>query len=313
MFPICLEKKMSSSVLHDAPRWSQPVAQLDGFSHHYATVDGVRLHYVSGGNRSGETLLLLAGFPQSWFAWRQVMALLGDRYFIIAPDLPGQGDSDKPLSGYDTTSLAQKVQGLLQHLNISSYYLAAHDVGAWVAWPYATLYRHQVKKLALLDAGIPGVTLPEALPATPDKAWKTWHFAFHLLPDLPEALIEGREAIYLEWFLKRKAASPMVFGEEEMAEYTRLLKQDGALRAGLAPYREVMLSAAQNRELLQQMGKLQLPLLAVSADQGSIPDMAVSLREFADDVSGIKIAHCGHFIPDEQPQALADALRTFFP
>ncbi|WP_277976157.1 alpha/beta fold hydrolase [Pantoea endophytica] len=303
---------MSASVIKYAQGWTQPFNALDGFSHHYVTVDGVRLHYVSGGNANRETLLLLAGFPQSWFAWRQVMALLGDRYFIIAPDLPGQGDSDKPLSGYDTTSLAQKVQGMMQQLGHESYYLAAHDVGAWVAWPYATLFSDQVKKLALLDAGIPGVTLPESLPATPDKAWKTWHFAFHLLPDLPEALIEGREAIYLEWFLKRKAASPMVFGDEDMAEYTRLLQQKGAIRAGMATYREVTVSAAQNRALLKERGKLALPLLAISADQGSIPDMALPLREFAADVTGIKIAHCGHFIPDEQPQALADALREFF-
>lgn len=303
---------MSASVIKHAQVWTQPFNALDGFSHHYATVDGVRLHYVSGGNANGETLLLLAGFPQSWFAWRQVMALLGDRYFIIAPDLPGQGDSDKPLSGYDTTSLAQNVQGLMQQLGHESYYLAAHDVGAWVAWPYATLFSDQVKKLALLDAGIPGVTLPESLPATPDKAWKTWHFAFHLLPDLPEALIEGREAIYLEWFLKRKAASPMVFGDEDMAEYTRLLQQKGAIRAGMATYREVTVSAAQNRALLKERGKFALPLLAISADQGSIPDMALPLREFAADVTGIKIAHCGHFIPDEQPQALAEALSEFF-
>lgn len=303
---------MSASVIKHAQVWTQPFNALDGFSHHYATVDGVRLHYVSGGNANGETLLLLAGFPQSWFAWRQVMALLGDRYFIIAPDLPGQGDSDKPLSGYDTTSLAQNVQGLMQQLGYESYYLAAHDVGAWVAWPYATLFSDQVKKLALLDAGIPGVTLPESLPATPDKAWKTWHFAFHLLPDLPEALIEGREAIYLEWFLKRKAASPMVFGDEDMAEYTRLLQQKGAIRAGMATYREVTVSAAQNRALLKERGKFALPLLAISADQGSIPDMALPLREFAADVTGIKIAHCGHFIPDEQPQALAEALSEFF-
>ncbi|MBK0122547.1 alpha/beta hydrolase [Pantoea sp. S61] len=303
---------MKASELKITSRWSQPVANLPGFSHHYATVDGVRIHYVSGGNPQGESLVLLAGFPQSWFAWRKVMALLGDRYAIIAPDLPGQGDSDKPNSGYDTTSLAEKVQGLLQQLNIHHYYLAAHDVGAWVAWPFALRYANQIKKLALLDAGIPGVTLPDALPATPDKAWKTWHFGFHLLPDLPEALIAGREEIYLEWFLKRKAVSPMVFDAEDMAEYTRLLQQNGALRAGMAAYREVSVSAEQNRALLRDNGKLRVPLLAISADQGSIPDVAIPLQEFAAEVSGIKIAHCGHFIPDEQPQALAEALREFF-
>lgn len=156
------------------------------------------------------------------------------------------------------------------------------------------------------------MTLPDALPATPDKAWKTWHFAFHLLPDLPEALIAGREEIYLDWFLKRKAVSPMVFDAEDMAEYVRLLQQNGALRAGMAAYREVSVSAEQNRAWLHDNGKLTVPLLAVSADQGSIPDMAIPLQEFAAEVSGIKIAHCGHFIPDEQPQALAEALREFF-
>lgn len=297
---------------HPLPQaWSQPVVGMPDFAHYYATIEGVRLHYVAGGNPQGEALLLLAGFPQSWYAWHKVMARLADRYYIIAPDLPGQGDSDKPQSGYDTQALAGKVSGLMQTLNVERYYLAAHDVGAWVAWPCALLYGQQVLKLALLDAGIPGVTLPEALPVTPDKAWKTWHFAFHLLPDLPEALISGREEIYLEWFLRRKTASPMAFSDADLSEYVRLLKQNGALRAGLAPYREVTLSAAQNRSLSEQ-GKMTLPLLAISADQGSIADMAEPLRQFADNVTGIRIAHSGHFIPDEQPQALSEALAAFF-
>jgi pimeloyl-ACP methyl ester carboxylesterase len=249
--------------------WSQPVDTLPDFAHFYATVDGLRLHYVRGGNPHGEVLLLLAGFPQSWYAWRKVMALMGDRYDIIALDLPGQGDSDKPQTGYDTLTLAGKVFGLMQKLEIERHYLAAHDVGAWVAWPYAMRYSQQVIKLALLDAGIPGITMPDALPVTPDKAWKTWHFAFHLLPDLPEALIRGREDIYLEWFLRRKAASPMVFSDEDIAEYVRLMRQSGALRTGLAPYREVTVSAAQNVTLCAQ-GKLTLPLLAISADEGPL-------------------------------------------
>ncbi|HEJ9095551.1 alpha/beta fold hydrolase [Serratia odorifera] len=291
--------------------WSQPIANMPGFAHYYTTVEGTRLHYVRGGNPQGEVLLLLAGFPQSWYAWHQVMTRLAARYHIIAPDLPGQGDSDKPQSGYDTQALAEKIAGLMQQLGIERHYLAAHDVGAWVAWPYAVRYSQQVLKLALLDAGIPGITLPESLAVTQDKAWKTWHFAFHLLPDLPEALISGREEIYLQWFLRRKTASPMAFSDDDMLEYVRLLKQNGALRAGLAPYREVELSAAQNRAQCKQ-GKLTLPVLAISADQGSIPDMATPLRQFADNVIGITIAHSGHFIPDEQPQALSEAMAEFF-
>ncbi|MCR1567992.1 MAG: alpha/beta fold hydrolase [Mixta calida] len=269
------------------------------------------MHYVMGGDAAGETLVLLAGFPQSWYAWRKVMSMLATSYRIIALDLPGQGDSDRPETGYDTRALAEKVHGLLAQLHIDRYFIAAHDVGAWVAWPYAALYRDEVRALALLDAGIPGVTLPDALPVSPDKAWKTWHFAFHVIPDLPEALIAGRERLYIDWFLKRKAARPDCFTDEDIDEYLRVLMINGGLRAGLGYYRAAALSAAQNRELLQT-GPLSMPILALSADQGSIADMAAPLRPFAENVSGVLIPHCGHFIPDEQPQAVANELRAFF-
>lgn len=284
---------------------------LPGFEHRYATVDGIRMHYVTGGNPDGETVVLLAGFPQSWYAWRGVMQLLAPTYRVIAPDLPGQGDSDRPESGYDTQSLAEKVHGLLAELSISHCLLAAHDVGAWVAWPYASLYGSEVRKLVLLDAGIPGVTLPDSLPVTPDKAWKTWHFAFHALPDLPEALIAGNERVYLDWFLKRKTACPDVFSAEDMDEYLRILMLNGGLRAGLAYYRAAALSATQNRERVKK-GKLTMPILAISAEQGSIADMAAPLRPFAENVSGVWVPHCGHFLPEEQPQVIARELSSFF-
>lgn len=284
---------------------------LPGFEHRYALVDGVRIHYVTGGNPAGDTLVLLAGFPQSWYAWRKVMQLMGSKYHIFAPDLPGQGDSDRPATGYDTRSLADKVHGLLSQLRMTRYFLAAHDVGAWVAWPYAALYPHEVRRLALLDAGIPGITLPDALPFSPDQAWRTWHFAFHTLLDLPEALITGRERLYLEWFLKRKTATPEIFSDEDIDEYLRVFSASGGLRAGLAYYRAVAQSAAQNRAL-QAEGPLSVPILAISAGQGSIADMAAPLRPFADHVEGVLVPHSGHFLPEEQPQAIARELNTFF-
>ncbi len=305
-----MTQNMPSTSVATAP-FGTPDPTLKGFHHHYATVDGVRMHYVCGGNPDGEVLLLLAGFPQSWFAWRHVMQDLKDTFWLVAPDLPGQGDSDRPETGYDTQSLAQNTHGLMQSLGHTRYFLVAHDVGAWVAYPYAALYPNEVKRLALLDAGIPGITLPDALPVTPDKSWKTWHFAFHTLPDLPEALITGNERIYLDWFLRRKTAAPDAFTDEDISEYLRVFLKSGGLRAGLAYYRSVTVSAEQNRKLNSQ-GKLQMPLLAVSADQGSIPDMAVPLRDFAENVTGIIIANSGHFIPEEQPEALARELHTFF-
>ncbi|MFS3137114.1 alpha/beta fold hydrolase [Gluconacetobacter sacchari] len=171
----------------------------NAFSHGFETVDGVRLHYVTAGPEDAEPLVLLAGYPESWFAWRKVMPILAGRFRLVALDLPGQGDSDKPLDGYDTGTVAQRVHGLLGQLGLSRYGLAAHDIGAWVSLPYALMFPHEVSRLALLDAGIPGVTLPDMLPVAPDRAWRTWHFAFHAIPDLPEALIDGHERVYLDW------------------------------------------------------------------------------------------------------------------
>ena len=194
-------------------------------------------------------MVLLAGFPESWFAWRKVMPLLAAAHRIIAPDLPGQGDSDRPMGGHCTQSLAASVHGLLQQLGIERYFLAAHDVGAWVAYPCAALFGGEVRRLVLMDAGI--------------------------------------------------------------TECLRVFTKDGGLRAGLAYYRAAALSAQQNRELSAR-GKLAMPVLALGSDQGSIADMASPLKAFADEVHGKVIANCGHFLPEEQPSAVAGELSAFF-
>ena len=303
-------KVPSTARVIETPSSSRPVHGLEGFEHRFETVGGVRLHYVTGGKPDGDVVVFLAGFPESWFAWRKLMPLLATAYKIIAPDLPGQGDSDRPLGGYDTQTLATRVNGLLQQLGIGRYFLVAHDVGAWVAYTYAAMFGDQVRRLVLMDAGIPGITLPDALPTAPERAWRTWHFAFHSLPDLPEMLIAGREREYLDWFLRRKTANPEIFSDADIAEYLRTFVKDGGLRAGLAYYRAAALSAQQNRELAGR-GKLRMPVLALGSDQGSIADMASPLAAFADDVHGGVIANCGHFLPEEQPAAVAGELIAF--
>ncbi|MBT9433512.1 alpha/beta hydrolase [Candidatus Sodalis endolongispinus] len=306
---------MSTASLNDVRRAeaepdSHPDATQPGFSHHFATVNGLRWHYLRGGRPDGDPLVLLAGFPQSGCAWRKMLPLLAGHFDLWLPDLPGQGDSDLPADGYDTQTTARRLHDFLQQQKVGPCYLAAHDVGAWVAFPYAMMFGSAVKGLALLDAGIPGITLPEALPIAPEQAWRTWHFAFHALDDLPESLITGRERVYLTWFLRRKAANPQSFSEADIDEYLRTFSRPGALHAGLAWYRAATLSAEQNRRLCAA-GPLTPPLLALSADHGSMADMAAPLRAFARQVSGVVIPHSGHFLPDEQPAAVAQALISF--
>ncbi|WP_093854098.1 alpha/beta fold hydrolase [Streptomyces evansiae] len=287
-----------------------PPHDLAGFTHRWVDGDGVRLHAAEGGPATGPAVVLLAGFPQTWWAWREVMPLLARRFRVLAIDLPGQGHSERPARGYDTHTVAAHVHAAVQALGVPSYWLAAHDIGAWVAFSLALGHESRLRGLALLDAGIPGITLPEAIPTDPDQAWKTWHFAFHLVPELPETLLTGREREYVGWFLRKKALSPDTFGEAEIDHYAAALAAPGGLRASLAYYREAAESARRNHEALERR-HLTLPVLGISSSHGSIPDMAASLSPWADDTTGVVVPEAGHFIPDEQPEAVAAALTDF--
>ncbi len=287
-----------------------PLHDLPGFTHCWVDADGVRLHAVEGGRPTGPAIVLLAGFPQTWWAWRKVMPSLADRFHVIAIDLPGQGHSERPEHSYDTHTVAAHVHAAVKALGVSTYWLVAHDIGAWVAFSLALRFESQLRGVALLDAGIPGITLPEAIPTDPDRAWKTWHFAFHLVPDLPETLLAGRERDYVGWFLKVKALSPDTFEDAELDHYAAAIAVDGGLRASLAYYRDAAESARKNHEALKRQ-HLTVPILGISSSHGSIPDMAASISPWADDATGVVVPDAGHFIPDEQPEAVAAAIADF--
>ncbi|GAA2065426.1 alpha/beta hydrolase [Streptomyces albiaxialis] len=287
-----------------------PLRHLAGFTHRWADADGLRLHAVEGGRPGAPAVVLLAGFPQTWWAWRKVMPALADRFHVLAIDLPGQGHSERPEGGYDTHTVAAHVHAAVRELGVSRYTLAAHDIGAWVAFSLALGFGSHLRGVALLDAGIPGITLPEAIPTDPERAWKTWHFAFHTVPGLPETLLAGREREYVGWFLKAKALSPDTFDDAETEHYAAAIAADGGLRASLAYYRDAAESARKNREALDRQ-HLTVPVLGVSSSHGSIPDMAASLSPWADNTTRTVVPDAGHFIPEEQPEAVAAALADF--
>ncbi|GHE75577.1 hydrolase [Amycolatopsis deserti] len=287
-----------------------PLHDLAGFTHRWVDADGIRLHAVDGGQPAGPAVVLLAGFPQTWWAWRKVMPGLARRFRVIALDLPGQGHSERPHDSYDTHTVAARVQAAVTALDVPEYWLVAHDIGAWVAFSLALTYEEHLHGVALLDAGIPGITLPDAIPTDPDRAWKTWHFAFHLVPDLPETLLAGRERDYVDWFLTVKALSPNTFHSAEIDHYAAAIAAEGGLRASLAYYRDTAESARKNHDALGR-GHLTVPVLGISSSHGSIPDMAASISPWADNATGVVIPDAGHFIPDEQPGAVVDAVTAF--
>lgn len=269
--------------------------------------DGIRYHAVRAG--SGTPVVLLAGFPQSSYAWRRVLPLLADHHTVFAIDLPGQGDSDKPIDGYDTKTTSERLHRLIREkLGIRRFFLAGHDIGAWITYPYAATYGGDLWACVLLDANIPGVTLPNTISIGPEN-WRSWHFLFHPVPDLPEILITGRERAYLEWFLFRKTANPgATFTDADLAEYERCFRQTGNLRGALAYYRAIYDNLANNAGL----PRVAVPMLALGSEAGSAPNLHEALSPLGDHVEGGVFADCGHFIPEEKPVPLADRMLAFF-
>ena len=279
-----------------------------GFRHRFVSADGLRFHTVQGG--SGPLVVLLAGFPQSWYAWRRVMPLLAQNHSVVAIDLPGQGDSDKPVGGYDTRTTARRVRSLVATLGYERYLLAGHDIGAWVSYPYAAEFPAELRGVVLLDANIPGITLSPTIDLALDN-WRNWHFLFNPIPDLPEALLSGRERILIEWFFHRKTANPVgTFSRADIDEYERAYRMPGGLRGMLGYYRAVLEDMEQNREIGQQ--RLKPPVLALGGDVGSAPNIFEALKPFCENVRGGLIADSGHYVPEEQPDALAREMLKFF-
>lgn len=278
------------------------------FRHQMQKAAGLRFHFIRGGQ--GPCIVLLAGFPQSCYAWRKVMPLLAALHTVIAIDLPGQGDSDKPLDGYDTQTTAERVQALLRELGMDRYLLVGHDIGAWVAYPYAHLYPQNLSGVVFLDGNIPGVTLKQSIPIAEPDYWRSWHFFFNMLPDLPEVLLAGRERLLIEWFFRQKAlSSRSAFDATDIEEYERVYKSPGGLRGMLGYYRAVIEDIRQNDVLKRR--KLQIPVLALGGDQGSAPDLFAALTPLGEDVRGGVLKDCGHYLPEEQPQKLAETLLEF--
>jgi pimeloyl-ACP methyl ester carboxylesterase len=281
------------------------------FHHAHARLSQVAMHYVTCGNASAEPVVLLHGWPQTWHEWRHVMPMLAARHHVIAPDLRGLGDTSRPPEGYDSATVATDVAELvIDVLGHRRFHLVGHDWGGPTAFALACAQSAAVRTLTLVDVAVPGLG--------PDfsQGGKRWHHAFHMTPDLPEALVQGREREYLSWFYREFAWRRDAITAADIDEYLRTYTQPGALRAGFAYYRALPLNVERNRALRDGGFRLPMPVLAVGGGRaeargrGSEPE--ASVREIADDVRGLVVADSGHFVPEEQPQVLADALLAFF-
>lgn len=271
-------------------------------------INGFNMHYIIGGTGKGDPIILLHGWPQTSYEWRHIIPqLIANNYTIIAPDLRGLGDSGKPLTGYDTKTLADDVYQLVSKLGYKKIYLVGHDFGALVAYAYSAEHRESVNKMIILDITLPGFGLEEAGDYTP---YGLWHLSFQSVRDLPEKLIEGKEDVYLNWFYDWGTYNTNAITPEDREEYIKQYSKPGALRAGFEYYRAIFEDAEQNKEYAKQ--KLNVPILTIGGEASGGNFTAISFQQVANNITGITVPKAGHFIPEDSPSFLADKIIEFF-
>jgi pimeloyl-ACP methyl ester carboxylesterase len=283
--------------------------QIDNvtFSHHTTSVNGIQMHYVIGGH--GDPVVLLHGWPETWYAWHKVMPALAKNYTVVAPDLRGLGDSSKPPTGYDGKTVAEDIHQLVGKLGFKTIFLVGHDWGTQVAYSYAAAHPTEVKRLAVMELTIPGFAPPGRPPL--------WWGIFHQTRDVPEALVQGKEMIYLAWFYHNLAYNPAAITQADLNEYVSHYSAPGGMRAGFEYYRAFPQDAIQNMNYSKT--KLTMPVLALGGGYiptfgGNItmPSIIYGMKILAQNVQGVTLPNTGHFIPEEQPVFVVKSLNNFF-
>jgi pimeloyl-ACP methyl ester carboxylesterase len=275
------------------------------FTSRYVGTGELRQHVVTGGE--GPPLLLVHGWPQTWYAWRLVMPALARDFSVVAPDQRGCGLSGKPADGYDTGTLAGDLVALMDALGYQRFAVAGHDTGMWIGYALAADHPGRVGRLAVAEAAMPGVSPSPPLFGGAQANDRLWHFAFNRLATVNEQLVRGREHVYFG-FQFAKAANKLP--DDAIRHYVDPLAADpDALRGNFAAYRALDATIAQNQQRKER--RLTLPVLAVGGAEGIGEGAANTMRLAADNVQGLVIPGSGHYCLEEAPEEVAAALTAF--
>jgi len=265
-------------------------------------IDGVKLHFLTAGE--GETLILLHGYAETSLMWRPIMPLLAERFTVIAPDLPGIGDSAIPADGLDMKTAAIRIHSLARSLAVEKARVVGHDIGLMVAYAYAAQFPAEVEKLVVMDAFLPGVDGWEAVYNDPSS----WHFRFNGLT--PEALVQERERVYFEHFWNDFAADKTrSIPEPDRKAYAAAYARPGRMRSGWA-YVVSFQQAARDFAQLSQT-KLMMPVLAIGGERANAELLGRQMRLLASDVIIVVLKDTGHWVLEERPEEMTDALVKF--
>lgn len=303
----------ASTAANDATSDDALVRRLPGFERKYARANGITLHYVEGGK--GDPVLLLPGWPQTWWSYHKVMPALAAKYRVFAIDIRGMGASDKPAGGYDKKTMAADIYALMRHLGLRRAHIVGHDIGAQVAHSFAANHPDATLTVTLLDVAHPDEGLLE-WPLLPkhdtfgdkideDNAY-AWWFAFHQVKGLPEDLLEGRAHIEHNWFYRYLLKDESAISPHDRAVYARAYGSRDAIRAGNAWYQ------AFTQDIIDEKGysQLRMPVLGVAGP--GYGWLKGSLEQNAENPQVIKLERSGHFVQEEQPEELLRHLFDFF-
>ena len=311
--PAAPQSQPAQAALPDTYSDEEVVKHLPGFTNHYATVNGVQLHYVEGG--SGPALVCLPGWPQTWYSYHPIAAELARHYRVLIVDIRGMGSSDKPETGYDKKTMAQDIYELLRHLGLEKASLLGHDIGGMVASSFAFNYPEATEKLILADGVHPseGMMQMPMLPVAGSFTEKmnsqypyTWWMAFNQVKQLPEQLLAGRFGYLLDYLFGYVMLDESRMSSFERALYATVYNQPDSIRASNAWYQAFDQDIADARTY----ARLTMPVLGIGS-YVSYNYLQMSLPAIAEQVEVVGILESGHYMFEEKPERVLEVVLTF--
>jgi pimeloyl-ACP methyl ester carboxylesterase len=276
------------------------------FAHHRADVNGTTLHYVSAGT-TGSPILLVHGFPESWWAFRKLIPRLAATHRVFAVDLRGFGDSGNAPGAYDSTTSAADLHELIAHLDVGPVHLTGQDVSGAIVFRLAATHPEDVRSLTAIETGLPGFGW-EALADVAHGG--AWHIGVLAAPGIPEMLLAGRERAFIgQYLFPSMTASPQAVTDADIDEFTRGYARPDGWRGAAGLYRSLLREGPEIRSLAASPG-LHVPVLAVGAGGG--PFTAATMSQVAStEISSVRLDGVGHYVALEAPDELAEAILTF--
>lgn len=277
------------------------------WQHRDIITNGIRMHYVTQGE--GPLVVLLHGFPEFWYSWRyQIPFLAGHGYSVVAPDLRGYNDTDKPRTGYDVPTLLRDIEGLIKVLERESAIIVGHDWGGALAWSFAMAYPQMTERLIVMNAPHPQAFFREL--RTLKQLRKSWYMFLFQIPWLPEALLLRNHANDVGRMLRGSAVQKAAFPREVTAKYQEAMSKPGAMTAALNYYRSLF---RHQPRLVGQISQISAPTLLIWGEQDIALgiELIMGLEQWVDNIQVKRIPDSGHWVQQEKPEEVNRLMLDF--